>query len=121
VKRTALERVTLYLGKARRVAVLDTQAIRTKLIRQLEGLFELAMSIAKGKVKRFKDDAGKEHNVTPKQREKWARIAAYTAQVMHNLTRGFDEKQFQTDLKHLEKMVDEVRREQAGKTNPAVV
>jgi DNA-binding MarR family transcriptional regulator len=85
------------------LAFVDTQAIRTKLLRQLEGLFELAVQIAKGKVKRFKGEDGKEHTVTPKQREKWARIAAYTAQVMHNLTRGFDEKQFQTDLKRLSK------------------
>jgi UDP-galactopyranose mutase len=121
MKRSAIDRVTLYLGKARRVASVDTQTIRVKLLQHLVSLFELAMSIAKGKVKHFRDEAGKEHSVTPKERERWARIAAYTAQVMQNLTRGFDEKQFQTDLKRLEKMVDEVRREQAGKTNPAVV
>jgi hypothetical protein len=38
------------------------------------------MSIAEGNVKRFKDEDGKGYPVTPKQREKWARIAAYAVQ-----------------------------------------
>jgi poly-beta-hydroxyalkanoate depolymerase len=121
MKIAAIDRVSLYLRKMCRVASVDTQAIRFKLLHQLDGIFELAMSVAKGNVKHFRDEEGKEHPVTPKQREKWARIAAYTAQVMHNLTRSFDEKQFQTDLKRLEQMVDEVKREQAGKRDPAVV
>jgi hypothetical protein len=112
-KMSAIERVTLYLGKAERVVFVDTQAIRAKLMHQLDGLFDLAMSIAEGNLKRFKDEDGKEHPVTPKQREKWARIATYTAQVMNNLTRGFDEKAFKTDLKRLQRMVDDVRRQQA--------
>jgi UDP-galactopyranose mutase len=120
-RKTVIERVTLYLVKTRNLAIVDSQAIRAKLLRQLEGIFELAISIAKGKVKRLRDENGSEYTLTPKQREKWARIAAYTAQVMHNLTRGFDEKQFQTDLKKLEEMVNEVRRRQAQKTDRTVV
>jgi UDP-galactopyranose mutase len=103
------------------ILLVDTQSIRAKLLAQLQGIFDMAVGIAKGKVKHFKDDEGKEHKVTLKQREKWARIAAYAAQVMSGLATGFDEKQFQTDLKKLEAMVAEVQRVQSGKKDPAVV
>jgi UDP-galactopyranose mutase len=121
VRLRSYDRAYLYLVKTRKVALVNSQAIRAKLLLQLEGLFDLAISIAKGKVKHLRDEEGKEYAVYPQQRQKWARIAAYTAQVMHNLTRGFDEKQFQTDLKKLEKMVEEVRRRETGEANPAVI
>jgi len=115
------ERVALYLVKIRRVARVDSQEIRAKLLRQLDALFNLAFSIAKGQVKRLRDDEGKEYNITPQQRQKWARLATYTAQVMQNLSKGFDEKEFQTDLKRLERMVNEIRRREAEKSSRAVV
>jgi len=115
------ERVALYLGKIRRIAHVDSQGIRAKLLNQLDALFNLAFSIAQGKVKRLRDDEGKEYNVTPGQRQKWARLATYTAQVMQNLSKGFDEKEFQTDLKKLERMVDEIRRKKAAENDRAVV
>lgn len=115
------ERVALYLGKIRRIARVDSQGIRAKLLRQLDALFNLAFSIAKGQVKRLRDDEGKEYSVTLGQRQKWARLAAYTAQVMQNLSKGFDEKEFQTDLKKLEQMVNEIRRKKAAEDDRAVV
>jgi hypothetical protein len=99
----------------------DSQGIRAKLLNQLDQLFNLAFSIAKGQVKRLRDDEGKEYSVTPGQRQKWARLATYTAQVMQNLSKGFDEKEFQTDLKKLERMVDEIRRKKAAENDRAVV
>ena len=115
------ERVALYLGKIRRIARVDSQGIRAKLLNQLDQLFNLAFSIAKGQVKRLRDNEGKEYSVTPGQRQKWARLATYTAQVMQNLSKGFDEKEFQTDLKKLERMVDEIRRKKAAENDRAVV
>ena len=115
------ERVALYLGKMCRIARVDSQAIRAKLLNQLDALFNLAFSIAKGQVKRLRDDDGKEYSITPQQRQKWARLAAGTAQVMQNVSKGFDEKEFQTDLKKLEQMVDELRRKKAAEDNRAVV
>jgi hypothetical protein len=115
------ERVALYLVKIRRIAHVDSQGIRAKLLNQLDQLFNLAFSIAQGKVKRLRDDEGKEYNVTPQQRQKWARLATYTAQVMQNLSKGFDEKEFQTDLKRLERMVDEIRHKKAAEDNRTVV
>jgi hypothetical protein len=104
-----------------RIARVDSQAIRTKLLEQLDALFNLAYSIAKGQVKRLRDDDGKEYSITPQQQQKWARLAAYTAQVMQNVSKGFDEKEFQADLKKLEQMVDEIRRKKAAEDNRAVV
>jgi hypothetical protein len=52
--------------------------------------------MAKSKVKHFRDYRGKKHPVTAKRREKWALIVAYMAQVVTNLTDGFDGKQFGT-------------------------
>ena len=115
------DRVALYLVKMCRIAHVDSQAIRAKLLRQLDALFNLAYSIAKGEVKQLRDDEGKEYSITPQQREKWARLAAYTAQVMQNLSKGFDEREFQADLKRLERMVDEIRRKKAAEDNRAAV
>jgi len=63
------ERASLYLAKIRKITLVDTQAVREKLLRQLEGLFDLACLIAKGKVKRLRDDEGEEVKVTLKMRE----------------------------------------------------
>jgi hypothetical protein len=60
-------------------------------------------------VRRLCDENGGEYKVTFKVREKWARIAAYTGQVMDGLALGYGETQLQTDLKKLEQMVNEVR------------
>ena len=47
------DRVALYLVKMRRIARVDSQAIRAKLLNQLDALFNLAFSIAKGQVSRL--------------------------------------------------------------------
>ena len=73
--------------------------------------------IAKGKVKRLTDDEGKESKVTLKMREKYACIAAYTAQVMAGLALGFDEKELKDDVKKLQKMIDEVMEHRKAQEN----
>jgi hypothetical protein len=95
--------------------------MRAKLLNNLDVLFQLAFSIAKGNVKQLVDENGAKHNVTLKQRHMWGRLATYTAQVMQNLSKGFDDKQFQTDLKRLERMVDEIKRRQARERDRTVV
>ena len=117
MKTSAVVRVSLYLRKIYRVSLVDTQKIRAKLMHRLDSIFELAVAIAKGEMKFWRDENGKKHEVTPKQREKWARIAAYAAQVMSGLTRGFDEKQFQQDVKKLQEMVDEIHKQQLEEAN----
>ena len=122
LRKTVNERTRLHLAKMENILLVSTQSIRARLLNQLKGVFDLAISIAKGKVKRLRDDDGNEYGVTLKIREKWARIAAYAVQVMNSLTLAFDEKQFQTDLKKLEDMVEEVSRcKEAGKADASVV
>ena len=117
MRKTVTARASLYLARIRRITLVDTQAVREKLLRQLEGLFDLACLIAKGKVKRLRDEAGEEVKVTLKMREKWARIAAYTAQVMSSLALGFDEKELKDDVKKLQDMVNEVMRHRKAQEN----
>lgn len=120
MRRTAKKRVGLYVGEIRRIYRVDSQAIRAKLLNQLNTLFKLAISIAKGKIKRLTDDQGKEYTATPQQRMKWARLAACTTEVMLNVSRGFDEKEFQTDLKRLEQMANEINGTEAEKNNRTI-
>ena len=118
VKIKAIDQASLYLVKIRKITFVDTQAIRTKLLRQLEGLFDLPISRAKGKVRHLCNENGDENKVTFRVREKWARIAAYTGQVMGGLALGYGEKQLQTDLKKLEQMVNEVRPHRKATEEP---
>ena len=50
-RRALIDVAILHLGKMRRVAGVDTQLISRKLLKQLEKLFDLAISIAKGDVR----------------------------------------------------------------------
>ena len=43
----------------------------------------------------------KQKSATPKERQMWAQIATRVGEVMANLTKGFDERQFNEDLKEL--------------------
>ena len=49
------EKARSYLAKMKNIALVDNQAIRAKLLQQLEDLLDLAIAIAKGKVKQFCD------------------------------------------------------------------
>ena len=48
MRRAVIDRVGLYLGKMDRLVNVDSQAIRAKLLKQLDALFDLAFSIVKG-------------------------------------------------------------------------
>ncbi len=86
----------------------NTQVLRKRWIKKLDELFDLAMSIANPE----KDDE-KAKSATPKERQMWAQIATRVGEVMANLTKGFDERQFNEDLKELERQVDEIEKLQA--------
>lgn len=94
---------------------IDTQRIRSKTLTTLEGLFDLAVLIAKGKIK-FQTENGKAVRISLKQRQMWARIAAYIAQIMNGIAQGFDEKQIDLQLTELERLVGEAEaKSQTGK------
>jgi hypothetical protein len=52
MKTRAVVRVASYLRKIYRVSQVDTQKIRAKLMHKLDSIFELAVSIVKGNIKR---------------------------------------------------------------------
>ena len=92
----------------------DMQQLRLKLLNDLGEVFSMAKAFAQNKEK---DEKG-EQTVSPKQRQIWIRIMAYTGQVMNSISKSFDESQITTDLQKLEKMINEaMATEQSGTTN----
>jgi hypothetical protein len=104
----------------------DTQQLRANAIKRLKELFDLSSDFAKGTYK-FQYTRGKREVLTVKQRQMWARIAAYIAQIMNTIANGIDERQIDKDLALLEKLVNEAtakndasqRRQENGKEPPA--
>ena len=96
----------------RETAGLDTQFFRNKWIVRLDSLFSIATSIARGEVRR-QQVADRLQYITPKERQMWANVAAHIAEVMGNLSKGYDERRFNEDLAELERQVDEIKKLQA--------
>jgi DNA-binding protein YbaB len=83
-------------------------------MQQLEQLFDTASAIARGQI-RWQRVGGKKQSITLKQRQMWARVAAYIAQVMNTISNGIDERQIDKDLDMLEKLVNEASEEAKAK------
>ncbi len=75
----------------------DMQTMRLKLLCDLQDVFNMAKDYAKAKTE----------DMTPKQRQIWIRIMAYTGQVINSISKSFDEAQITKDLERLEKMINE--------------
>jgi len=94
---------------ARQNVEVDTQKIRSKLLTQLENMFDLAQKCANVSDK-------------PKQKELFMRVMAYIAQVMNSLTKTFDEVTITKDLEELESMIREAMakgKDKAAQTGTA--
>ena len=89
--------ITQRIGKLKETVKVDTQRLRGKALEGLEELFDLAQAMAKSQ------------NVKLKQRQIWARIAAYIAQIINSVASGFDERQINADLDELERLVNVAR------------
>jgi len=89
-------------SQLRKTFDVDTQQVRTKAIKRLEELFNLLSDFARGAYK-FQYTKGKREVLIVKQRQMWARIAAYIAQIMITIANGIDERQIDKDLALLEK------------------
>jgi hypothetical protein len=87
---------------------LETQELRRRLIEELEEIFKLATEIARGEVKTQMID-GKQVRVTLMQRQKWARAAAYIAQIIHSIAKGFDEREIDDMLEEARRLIEEAR------------
>jgi hypothetical protein len=83
------------------------------MIENLKELFDMASSLARGDYKSQYENR-KLEPVSIKERQKWVRVAAYTAQILNSVTDGFDERQIDRDLAELERLVNEARAK--GKT-----
>ena len=105
VKITRKKLIESRLNVCRRILRLDTQRIRTELISKLRDIFNAAHALAQN------------HEVDLREREKWARVAAYAAQTIESLCEKFDEKQIDRGLVELERLVNEARaRAKVGNT-----
>jgi hypothetical protein len=80
--------------------------LRSKTVKGLEDIFNLASAFALGTYK-FQYDKGKREPITMKQRQMWARIAAYSASIINTIANGIDDRQIDKDLALLENLVNE--------------
>jgi hypothetical protein len=101
-------RVCLRLSKMRKILHVDTQRMRGRIIVQLEDVFHIASGYARGKIFYVVDKDGKERPLTVAERQLWARIAAYTAQIINSIANGLDERQIDKDLDKLEEMLNKI-------------
>ena len=85
------------LEKCRRILEIDTQQIRFKLIKKLEEMFDCAHGLSQNR------------GVDLRERQKWAKIAAYIAQTINSVSAGFDEQRVNRDLDELENLVNQAR------------
>jgi hypothetical protein len=92
----------------RRIVRVNTQALRQKLLFKLQELYDLAHDLAK------------DRKLDLVIRNKWARVAAYTAQTINSIASEFDEQQINCNLSELERLVVEARaKAQARKAEKA--
>ena len=101
-----VERRICRLQRAVRV---DTQDLRNRWIGELDELFGMATSIAKGNVSQ-QQVGDKFQPITPKERQMWAQVAANIGMVMGNLSKGYDERQIDKDLDEMERMMGEIKK-----------
>jgi hypothetical protein len=99
-------RICLRLNKMRRILHIDTQRLRGRIIVQLEEIFHIASGYARGNISKMVDKDGKERSLTVTERQDWARIAAYSAQIINCIANGLDERQIDKDLDKLEEMLN---------------
>jgi len=110
-------RVSRRVAKVRRTVNVDTQQLRKKTIRMLESIFKIAADYARGKVDRVTDDDGKVRELTIPEKQFWARIAAYTAQIINTIAKGIDERQIDEGLNQLEAMLNKGKAKTEVSTN----
>ena len=98
--------VPLRFLQLRRVFRVETQQVRAKILKRLEELFDMAQNFARGNYQ-YSYDKGQRERVTLGQRQKWARVAAYVAQIMNNVASCIDERQLDKDMDRLEALINE--------------
>jgi hypothetical protein len=90
--------------KLRAEVRVDTQKLRNQAIENLQELFTLAKEQAQNP------------DVKLKQRQSWARVAAYICQVINTIAVHFDERQIDIDLNKLEELINETTAKKQTQT-----
>ena len=98
--------ITRRIAELRKEFQIDTQELRSKTIQNLQELFHIATSLARGETK-TQTEEGVTEKVTLKQRQMWARVAAYIAQTINSISNALDERQIDEDLAKLEALINE--------------
>lgn len=98
--------ITRRIAELRKEFQIDTQELRSKTIQSLQELFHIATSLARGETK-TQTEEGVTEKVTLKQRQMWARVAAYIAQTINSISNALDERQIDEDLAKLEALINE--------------
>ena len=111
-----IERRIFHIDKA---VKLETQNLRNKWVIELDDIFDMATSIAKGKISQ-QQVGDKLQSITSKERQMWAQVAANIGQVLGTLTKGYDDTRFNEDITELERQIAEIKKfqlERASKEN----
>ena len=95
------------MRKLRAEVKTDTLNLRNQAIESLKELFNLAKEQAQNT------------NGTVKQRQDWARVAAYICQVINSIATRLDERQIDQDLNKLEELINEATTDSQTQTNTA--
>jgi hypothetical protein len=103
---SAHKRIIRRIEKLKEKVHVNTQKIREDTLSTLKEIFMIASQVAKGQIE--VDD----RKPTLKQRQLWAKVAAYTAQIINSICKSFDEKAIDTQLDELERLINEAK---AGK------
>ena len=94
------------IRKLRSEVKTDTQNLRNQAIESLQELFTLAKQQAQNP------------NAKIKQRQDWARVAAYICQVINSIAARLDEHQIDQDLNSLEELINEATTKNQTQTTP---
>jgi hypothetical protein len=108
---TVKMRVSRRVSELRRTVIVDTRRLREKTIRRLKEIFRIASDYARGRVDRVTDDDGRMRLLTIPERQFWARIAAYTVQIINTIAKGINEREIDEELDELEAMLNKRKTE----------
>ncbi|MEM2953602.1 MAG: hypothetical protein QXM52_02445 [Candidatus Bathyarchaeia archaeon] len=100
---SAHKRIMRRIQKLKEEVQFNTQKIREDMLSTLKEIFAIASQVAKGQIE--VDD----RKPTLKQRQIWAKVAAYTAQIINGICKSFDEKAIDTQLDELERLINEAK------------
>jgi len=106
LRSTFRSRLRVQVTQMRRILHVNTQRTRSILLSRLERVFLISSDYARGVIQQVVGEDGKERSLTIAERQQWARIAAYSAEILNNVAKDFDERKIDRDLDRLEAMLN---------------